>query len=66
MTGKVVAFDDKMGYGFIADKRNRLVFVHYSEIITPDLRKNLAPGDEVEFDLYEDEKGFFAVGVKKL
>lgn len=54
--GKVKWFNDAKGFGFIEDCDGKDVFVHYSAICS-DGRKTLAEGEEVEFDLYDGQKG---------
>lgn len=51
-TGIVLWFNLTRGIGMIVSG-NRLVFVHYANIISDQKRKNLSSGDKVEFDLYE-------------
>ncbi len=55
-TGKIKWFNDKKGFGFIQSNEGADVFVHYSAI-QGNGYKSLAEGDEVDFDLYEGEKG---------
>jgi len=63
--GRVKRFDEKKGYGFIEqDGGGPDVFVHYSDV-TGDGFRTLAPGDEVEFDLVQGEKGMKAINVHK-
>lgn len=54
--GKVKWFNDSKGFGFIERKEGDEIFVHYSAILR-DGYKSLDPGQEVEFDVYEGNKG---------
>ncbi|HHH80573.1 MAG TPA: cold shock domain-containing protein [candidate division Zixibacteria bacterium] len=64
--GRVKRFDEKKGYGFIQQDGNGPdVFVHYSDIVGEGFR-TLSPGDEVEFDLIEGDKGLKAINVRKI
>ncbi len=63
--GKVKWFNDKKGYGFIAQEGGRDVFVHFSNI-KGDGYKSLAEGQEVEFEIRETEKGPQAVNVMRV
>ena len=66
MKGVVKRFNEKKGYGFIQiDGEDRDVFVHYSDVEGEGF-KTLAPGDKVEFELAEGDKGLKAVQVRKL
>lgn len=65
MTGKVKWFDGKKGYGFILAEDGQDVFVHYTAIKT-DGFKNLAEGDEVEFEINDGERGPQASNVVKI
>ncbi len=56
MKGKVNWFNEKKGFGFIEREDGDDVFVHFSAI-TGDGFKNLAEGQEVEFDVSDGEKG---------
>ena len=63
--GKVKWFNDKKGYGFIAQEGGRDVFVHFSNI-QGEGYKSLAEGQEVEFEIRETEKGPQAINVMKV
>jgi cold shock protein len=65
-TGTVRTFNDARGYGFITTESGDDVFVHYTEIQGEGF-KTLEEDQEVEFDLYSDEKkGLIARNVKKV
>lgn len=63
--GSVKWFDNKKGYGFIADEAGRDVFVHHSEIQGTGF-KSLQEGDPVEFEITQGPKGDSAKNVVKL
>ncbi len=63
MKGKVKMFDAKKGYGFIRAEDGSDVFFHYSSLVM-DGFKTANPGDEVEFDVSNTEKGLRASNVK--
>jgi CspA family cold shock protein len=65
MKGKVKWFNEKKGFGFIEREDGDDVFVHFSAI-SGDGFKNLAEGQEVEFDVSDGEKGPQASNVVKL
>ncbi len=62
--GKVKWFNEKKGFGFIEKNNGDELFVHYSSIRL-DGYKTLLPGEEVEFDVYEGNKGPEAQNVQK-
>lgn len=62
--GTVKWFDERKGYGFIAQEDGRDVFVHFSSIAMPGF-KTLAEGEEVNFDVEENERGLVAKNVTK-
>lgn len=64
MQGKVKWFNDKKGYGFIAQEGGRDVFVHFSNV-KGDGYKSLVEGQEVEFEIVDGPKGPQAVNVVK-
>ncbi len=63
--GKVKWFNDAKGFGFIQREEGADVFVHYTAIKIEGY-KSLAEGQDVEFDLYEGDKGPQAQNVTKL
>lgn len=75
-SGRVKWFNAAKGFGFIermmngeplpvntSTKNNNQVFVHYTSILG-DGFKVLSEGTEVQFDLYETDKGLIAENVK--
>ncbi len=54
--GKVKWFDSKKGFGFILGEDGSDIFVHYSNISMEGFR-NLNEGQEVQYELYEGDKG---------
>jgi CspA family cold shock protein len=68
LKGKVKWFNPRRGYGFIQQEDGRDVFVHYSAIQTPqaDGFRNLREGQEVEFELVENERSPMAANVVAL
>ncbi len=54
--GKVKWFNNTKGFGFIERKEGGEIFVHWSAIRN-DGYKTLEAGQEVEFDIYESQKG---------
>ena len=64
--GVIKWFDNKKGFGFIAqDEGGQDVFVHFS-CITGDGFKTLDEGDRVEFEAVSSDKGLKATSVTKL
>jgi len=62
--GKVKWFNEKKGYGFIAQDTGGDVFVHYSAIESEGF-KTLREGQEVEFEVTNGPKGLQATKVTK-
>jgi CspA family cold shock protein len=63
MTGTVVWFNDRKGYGFIeSDADKQQIFVHYSGINKTGF-KSLTEGSKVTFDTDTNDKGIKAVNV---
>jgi CspA family cold shock protein len=60
--GTVKWFNPRKGYGFIADKEGRDIFVHYASI-SGEGYKTLNEGEPVSFDVVEGEKGLRAENV---
>ena len=63
-TGKVKWFNEKKGYGFIAQASGKDVFVHFDAIAMEGF-KTLKEGEEVTFDVVEGPKGPQAANVVK-
>lgn len=64
--GKVKWFNEKKGFGFIVDPNVPTdIFVHYSAIQNEGFR-TLSEGDNVEYELFEDDKGAKARNVMKV
>jgi CspA family cold shock protein len=64
-SGKVKWFDNKKGFGFIAQSSGQDVFVHHSSIVGPGF-KTLNEGDEVSFDVVASDKGLKAQNVQRV
>ena len=65
VTGTVKWFNNRKGYGFIAQEGGEDVFVHHSAIVMEGYR-TLVEGERVEFTLEHGEKGLAASDVHKL
>ncbi len=64
--GTVKWFNEKKGFGFIVDPDHPGdIFVHYSVIQTDGFR-TLNEGEQVEYELFTDEKGHKARNVVRL
>ena len=64
--GIVKWFNEKKGFGFIVDPAvSGDIFVHFSAIVTKGFR-TLKEGEEVEYELYEDQKGSRAKNVMRV
>jgi len=64
--GTVKWFNERKGFGFIMDPAvNGDIFVHFSEIQTKGFRK-LQEGEEVEYELHQDQKGSRAKNVVRV
>ncbi len=63
-------YDPHKGYGFIRDQDGREVFVHFSALgqqgATSGMQRALHPGQGVEYDLEETEKGQAAKDVRSM
>ena len=64
-SGKVKWFDNKRGWGFIAQDSGQDVFVHYSSI-SGNGYKTLREGDVVSYELINSDKGPKAQNVQRL
>ncbi|PLW94069.1 MAG: cold-shock protein [Marinilabiliales bacterium] len=62
--GVVKWYNDTKGFGFIKTEEGNDVFVHRSGLINP--FNGLKEGQEVEFEIKEDEKGQKAFNVKQV
>ena len=63
--GKVKWFNDQKGYGFITpEDGSKDLFVHHQDI-TGEGFKNLAEGQDVEFEVVQSDKGPKATKVIK-
>ncbi len=64
--GTVKWFNEKKGFGFIVDPNvSGDIFVHFS-VIQSDGFKTLQEGDQVEYELYNDDKGAKARNVVRV
>ena len=63
-SGKVKWFDNKRGFGFIAQESGKDVFVHHTSILGKGYR-TLHEGEQVSFELIESAKGPLAQKVKR-
>lgn len=64
-TGVVKWFDNDRGYGFISANQGNDVFVHQSQIKEKGTEKDLHEGEQVSFDIRQEEKGPIAINVQK-
>lgn len=64
-SGKIKWFDNKKGFGFIAQNSGQDVFVHHTSI-TGQGFKTLNEGDEVSFEVVPSEKGLKAHNVQRV
>ena len=64
-SGKVKWFDNKKGFGFIAQNSGQDVFVHHSSIVGTGF-KTLNEGDDVLFDVVVSDKGLKAQNVQRV
>lgn len=63
-SGKVKWFDNKRGFGFIAQDAGQDVFVHHTSILGSGF-KTLNEGEEVIFEIVAGEKGLKAQNVQR-
>jgi CspA family cold shock protein len=63
-SGKVKWFDNKKGFGFIAQPAGQDVFVHHTSI-TGSGFKTLHEGETVSFEIVQSEKGPKALNVER-
>ena len=63
-SGKVKWFDNRKGFGFIAQESGQDVFVHFSSIQGEGF-KTLNEGDEVIFDVIPGDRGLKAQNVQR-
>ena len=63
-SGKVNWFDNKKGFGFIADDSGKDVFVHHSCIIGSGY-KTLNEGEPVTYEAIPSDKGLKAQNVQR-
>jgi CspA family cold shock protein len=64
MKGVVKFYDIRKGYGFIRGNDGHTIFVHKTAIPFFDIF--LLPGEAVEYETDETQRGLKAVNVKKL
>ena len=64
-SGKVKWFDNKKGFGFIAQDAGQDVFVHHTSILGAGF-KTLQEGETVDFEIVNSDKGPKAQNVQRL
>jgi CspA family cold shock protein len=64
-SGKIKWWDNKKGFGFIAQESGQDVFVHYSAVVGQGF-KVLNEGDPVTFDIVASDKGPKAQNVQRV
>ena len=64
-SGKVKWFDNRRGFGFIAQESGQDVFVHHSSILGKGY-KILNEGETVQFEVVNSDKGPKAKNVERL
>ena len=64
-SGKVKWFDNKKGFGFIAQESGQDVFVHHTCIMGSGF-KTLQEGEVVNFEIVQSDKGPKAQNVQRL
>lgn len=65
-TGIVKWFDNERGFGFISCNKGDDVYVHHSQIKEKGHEKDLHEGQEVSFDIIQEQKGPSAINVQKI
>jgi cold shock protein len=63
-SGKVKWFDNKKGFGFIAQDTGQDVFVHHTSIMGGGF-KTLNEGEDVTFEVIASDKGLKAQNVER-
>lgn len=63
-SGKVKWFDNKKGFGFIAQETGQDVFVHHTSILGSGF-KTLNEGENVTFEIVNSDKGLKAQNVQR-
>ena len=64
--GRVKWFSNSKGYGFLLNKDDEDVFVHYRAILTDADYKTLQEGEQVEFLQVKSAKGWQAAEVRPI
>ena len=64
-SGKVKWFDNKKGFGFIAQDSGQDVFVHHTAFIGGGF-KTLQEGEVVNFEIVQSDKGLKAQNVQRV
>lgn len=65
-TGVIKWFDNKRGYGYICCNGGQDVFLHHSQVKEKGTDKDIHEGEEVSFDIIENQKGPSAINVQKI
>lgn len=65
-TGIVKWFDNERGYGFISANDGNDIFLHHSQVKEKGHDKDVHEGEQVSFDIIQDQKGPSAINVQKL
>lgn len=64
-TGVVKWFDNEKGYGFISGNDGNDLYVHKSGVKEKTHNKDLHEGEQVLYDVVQEEEGPMAVNVQK-
>ncbi len=64
-SGKIKWFDNKKGFGFIAQNSGQDVFVHHTAIVGSGF-KTFEEGDIVSFEVVPSDKGLKAENVQRV